>query len=78
MTIFSTISQYIEDLQQEWFELQWKFSDERRELAHNRLKAHELALKEGYDSPYIDPDNYKTDWTPIHIKRKPNTETKND
>ena len=36
-----------------WYDdFMWKYSDERKELAHGRLKAHELAMKEGRNSPY--------------------------
>ena len=43
---------------------------ERAELARNRLAAHEKAMREGYDSPYTDYDNYNDNWDPIVIRRK--------
>ena len=36
----------------------WKYGPERIELAHNRIKAHELAMKEGRNSPYTHPEEY--------------------
>ena len=36
----------------------WKNSPERKELAHNRIIAHEKAMKEGRNSPYTHPEEY--------------------
>ena len=43
---------------------------ERLELARLRLAAHDKAMEEGYESPYIDPDNYNMAWQPIAIRQK--------
>ncbi len=43
----------------EWEEFWWKCSQERKELAHERLKAHQLAMKEGRNSPYTHPEEYQ-------------------
>ena len=43
------------DIYEEW---SWKISPERKELASERLAAHELALKEGRPSPYRNPELY--------------------
>ena len=53
-----------QDLQYEWEEMMWKASPERKELAHLRLIAHEKAVKEGYVSPYVDPEQYTPEWVP--------------
>ncbi len=47
----------------EWFHMQydefmWKNGPERKQQAHDRLIAHELAMKEGRNSPYTHPDEY--------------------
>lgn len=55
---------FIEDLRMQWDEMMWKFSDERKELASLRLAAHNLSLKEGRVSPYIDPEAYTGNWIP--------------
>jgi hypothetical protein len=56
------ISEKIQDLKidlQAWYdEFMWKNSPERKELAHNRLIAHEKAMKEGRNSPYTHPEEY--------------------
>ena len=46
---------------------------ERIELAKVRLAAHEKAMREGYESPYTDYDNYNVNWEPI-VKRVKNAE----
>lgn len=44
---------------QVWYDdFMWKNGEERRQFAHNRLAAHELAMKEGRNSPYTHPDEY--------------------
>ena len=46
---------------EEWYEeFLWKNGPERRELAHNRLAAHEKAMKEGRNSPYTHPEEYNS------------------
>ena len=55
-------------LQSEWETLIWSCSEERQLMATDRLAAHELAMKEGYQSPYTDPDDYDINWNPI-VKR---------
>ena len=55
-------------LQSEWENLMWQCSEERQEMATMRLEAHELAMEEGYQSPYTDPDDYNIIWEPI-VKR---------
>ena len=47
----------------------YKFSHERLEMARLRLAAHELSMKEGYQSPYTDPDDYDSAWRPL-VKRR--------
>ena len=55
---------------QMWYDdFMYRYGPERLELARNRLAAHELAMKEGYESPYTDPDNYDMAWRPI-VKRQ--------
>lgn len=46
---------------------------ERIELARARLAAHEQAMREGYESPYTDYDNYNMAWEPI-VKRLKDSE----
>ena len=42
-----------------WYEdFMWKNGPERRELAHNRLAAHDKAMREGRNSPYTHPEEY--------------------
>ena len=42
-----------------WYEdFMWKNSQDRKVLAHGRLKAHQIAMKEGKNSPYTHPDDY--------------------
>lgn len=56
----------IEDLKlrvQMWYEdFMFKYGPERLELARLRLAAHEVAMREGYDSPYTNPDDYASNW----------------
>lgn len=47
----------------------YKYGPERLELARLRLAAHEKAMKEGYQSPYTDPDDYDSAWRPL-VKRR--------
>jgi len=54
-----------ESWQMKWEELMWQASPEHREMVTLRLAAHEKAVKEGYPSPYIDPENYDSGWNPI-------------
>jgi len=64
------LREVLEDLRAYWEELQWQASDEHRQMVKLRLQAHEKAMSEGYDSPYVDPDNYDSNWNLI-IKRQP-------
>ncbi len=44
---------------QVWYDdFMWKNGEERKQFAHNRLIAHELAMKEGRNSPYTHPEEY--------------------
>jgi len=58
-----------ERLKEYWDNLLWESSEERKEMVLARIAAHQLAMKEGYESPYTDPDNYNSAWQPI-IKRQ--------
>ena len=49
----------ITDLKIWWDDLTWKYSPERRLLAAGRLAAHEKAVKEGRNSPYTHPEEYR-------------------
>lgn len=62
------LRELLEELYLFWEEMKWKSSPEHKEMVNLRLAAHANAMKEGYASPYVDPDNYKSDWTPI-VKR---------
>ena len=64
------LRELLTNLSDEWDEMMWKASPERKENAKLRLAAHDKALKEGYDSPYVDPDNYDINWKPIVIRHK--------
>ena len=60
-----------QDLQYKWEDMTWQFSPERKEIAHLRLTAHEKAVKEGYVSPYVDPEQYTSDWEPLpHLTKR--------
>lgn len=59
------IKDFFEDLRMDWEEWMWQCSPERKELAHLRITAHQLAMKEGRNSPYTHPDDYTGNWTPI-------------
>lgn len=49
----------LKDQIQFWYEdFMWKNGPERKLLAHERLKAHNLAMKEGRNSPYTHPEDY--------------------
>ena len=48
----------------------WKYGPDRVELASVRLAAHELAMKEGYQSPYTNPDDYDMAWRPLVKKQQ--------
>ena len=48
--------------------MEYKYGPERLELARARIAAHELAMAEGYQSPYTDPDDYDMAWRPF-VKR---------
>lgn len=42
-----------------WYEdFMWKNGPERKLLAHNRLKAHQIAMEKGKKSPYTHPEDY--------------------
>ena len=49
----------------DWEEFSYKCSQEYREHCHNRVAAHQLAMKEGRSSPYTHPEDYTENWTPI-------------
>ena len=66
--LLSNLHPIFAKMSEEWDELMWQCSPERQEMATMRLAAHEKAMKEGYQSPYTHPDDYKMDWTPI-LKR---------
>ena len=54
---------------QMWYDdFMFQNGPERIETAKARLAAHEKAMAEGYESPYIDYDNYNMAWEPI-VKR---------
>ena len=55
---FQRMRSFMTDLQIEWEEFWWKCSPERKELAHFRITAHQLAMKEGRNSPYTHPEEY--------------------
>ena len=50
--------------------LSWSCHPSRVEMGKLRLRAHEEAMAEGYQSPYTHPDDYDHNWRPI-IKRQP-------
>ena len=50
------ITLIIEQWRDEWELLQWKSSDEYREMVQERLALHTKAMKEGTKSPYFDND----------------------
>ena len=57
MSITSMVGEIIpiiERLRDEWELLQWKASDEYREMVHARLLEHEEAMKTGGKSPYFE------------------------
>ena len=60
------IKDSIEDLQIKWEEFSYKCSREYREFVHNRITAHQLAMKEGRNSPYTHPEDYADNWAPLH------------
>ena len=41
-----------------WFDLEWQGSPLRRENVREKLAAHDLAMKEGRESPYTHPEKY--------------------
>ena len=56
---------------QMWYDdFMYQYGPERLALAKARISAHELAMKMGYESPYIDPENYDVDWKPIAVRKK--------
>ena len=63
------LRQLLEEIYEEWDHMMWTCSPERKEMATMRLAAHEKAMKEGYQSPYTDPDDYDMAWNPI-VKRQ--------
>ena len=44
----------IERLRDNWAQLMWEASDERRELVSHQLALHKKAMEEGTKSPYFD------------------------
>ena len=56
--MIQTIKEWWWELQAIYDEFMWKNGPERRQLAHERLKAHQLAMKEGRNSPYTHPEEY--------------------
>ena len=58
-----------EELVDFWETCKWKASDEYKEMVKLRLAAHDLAMKEGHQSPYTHPDDYDMAWRPL-VKRK--------
>ena len=46
----------------------WTYGPERKEMVRLRLAAHDKAMKEGYESPYTDPENYDSNWKVIAIR----------
>ena len=57
-------------LYDEFEHLYWSCHPDRVEMAKLRIAAHDKAMREGYQSPYTDPDNYDSNWNLI-IKRHP-------
>lgn len=46
-----------------WYaDFMFKYGPERLELARLRLAAHDVAMKEGHNSPYTHPDDYSNNW----------------
>ena len=62
--MINRIRDFFEELQIDWEEFWWKYSLERKELAHLRITAHQLAMKEGHNSPYTHPDDYADGFVP--------------
>ena len=60
----------LDEIKQWWEEMKWQSSPGHKEMVTLRLAAHNKAVKEGYASPYVDPDNYDMNWEPIAIRRK--------
>ena len=56
-----------------WDDQLWLSSPEKKEMVQAKLAAHQLAMAEGYESPYTDPDNYDAAWRPI-VKRQKSSE----
>ena len=56
--VIQKIHLFIEECSDIYHEWSWKISPERKELASERLAAHELAIKEGRASPYRNPELY--------------------
>ena len=59
------IKDFIDDLRIDWEMFSYKCSQEYRDHCHNRLAAHQLAMKEGRNSPYTHPEDYTDNWTPL-------------
>ena len=57
-----------DELEEFWQTCELKSSDDYKQSVKARLAAHKKAMKEGYQSPYTDPDDYDMSWTPI-VKR---------
>ena len=48
----------IEKIRNWYDEFMWQNGLERKIIVHNKLKAHELAVREGRNSPYTHPEDY--------------------
>ena len=53
-----TMTDLLDQLKQWYFEIMWQASPERKQLAHDKLAAHDKAMKEGRESPYTHPEKY--------------------
>ena len=56
----------LEELAIWWDKTKMMASPEYKRSVSLRLAAHKKAVKEGYASPYCEPENYDYDWNPIH------------
>ena len=50
-------------IKEQWFELGFQY--DRYLESKLRFPAHQLAMKEGRESPYTHPEQYNSDWEPI-------------
>ena len=53
----------IDWIKEQWLDMQFQY--DRYLESKLRFPAHQLAMKEGRDSPYTHPEQYNTDWEPI-------------